>query len=770
LVGQLVPYILGKMAVPQRCIVNHRGGLEIPFEILVGILVRGSRADRFLDIFGTEDPSQDNLSPNPNHILLARLVKAGHLKTIVTTNFDRLVEKALETQGQRPGRDYLVLHDEEGFSRIDWSDSRPRLIKIHGSVQDRKGMAVTFERIERRGLSRASLEVIRNTFSTGQHDDVLVLGYSSSDKFDLTPQIITCSLDSKNVFYVEHSSALRVEPIATKGHGDPFWLFNKGLRISCNTDDLMRCLWGAFFSEQECQRQEHESRWREYVDEWWATVASPLQLLMAGDILKAAARFNDAAQRYEVALVHARKMGDLRLLSDVLRILGEARKGLGQNTLARHLYQESLTIAEGVRDERRISDAKSLLRNMPLDARSQRAVLDLEEARLGARERQDPREEGSILINLGNARMMRKEYDKALICFSQALDRLWGDAEAAAILHNNMGIAYIKLGQHELGEFLYLASIRMSKDLGDRQGEGMTTFLLGESYADRGDYQAALGSYARSLSISETIGDGGMRAQALAGLARARHAVGQRSPSGDFAKAMTALAEAAKQRDLPLNPEIHRLNEEARLSFVGGRYDAGGQQLLQALDRAVELGDLRGQIVTMNNMGIAAVGMNNPSAGIQCHEKALDLSRQIGDRSLEVSTLEHLSRLCFRIGKPLNAIRYYEESVEIARDSGDKEKEVDYLNLLAKAYYNQGESQRAINPLERALQLCRETGNLRLQGVVFNNLGNIHASLEQNDAAVGCFEQALIIFRTLDLPDSVAATQSTLDQARRTML
>ena len=82
------------------------------------------------------------------------------------------------TKGLCRGRAFMLPKTQEEFAKIDWSDPRPRLIKIHGSVEDRQSMAVTFAAVEGRGLSRASLEAIRYVFSTGKHEDVLVLGYS----------------------------------------------------------------------------------------------------------------------------------------------------------------------------------------------------------------------------------------------------------------------------------------------------------------------------------------------------------------------------------------------------------------------------------------------------------------------------------------------------------------------------------------------------------------------------------------------------------------
>lgn len=761
LVSQLVPYVLDKLGIPRGTIFDNHGSLKIPFEAFMQVLVEGSRADRLLDIFGSEDAAQDELNPNLNHLLLARLAQTGRLKTIVTTNFDRLIEKALEIHGLLREQDYLVFQDESDFSRIDWSDPRLRLVKIHGSVENRSGMAVTFKRVESQGLSQPSLEVIHHIYSQGDHNDVLVLGYSSSDKFDLTPQIRLSSYQSKNVFYVEHSSKSKVEPINQKGPGDPFMLFEKGVRIFYNTDELMKTLWAAFYPLTEYRFERHETRWRECVDDWYAMLPTPSNHLLVGNLFKKAANFSGAAGQYEMVLIHARKVMDRLLLSDALGLLGEARQGLGELSLARNLYEESLVIAEELHDETRIARAKSLLRNLTPAAVDRRAEQELEEALKEARQVQDRWEEGNLLINLGNSQMSRGHYEQALSCYEQALTALWGDTQAACILYNNMGMAYVKSGQIETGQFLYRISIEMCQQLGDRQGEGLTRFVLGESLADQGDYEAALKEYEETLRIAEAIGDSQMKAQALAGIARCPAAAGR------SAEAAQAILKAVDDQNLPVNPEIHRLNEEAKMSFVAGKFDLGAKQLEQAHDKAIALGDLRGQIETLNNMGIAAVGMNQIASGIESHETALELARQIGDRSLEVYTLERIVRLYAHIGRPHEALRYYEASIQRARASGDRAKEIDYLNLLAKMRYNLEDYPQAIAALERALQLARETEDVRLQGVILNNLGNIHASLDQFEPAASCYQRAIRLFHSLHLADSVAATQSALDQLER---
>jgi NAD-dependent SIR2 family protein deacetylase len=57
--------------------------------------------------------------PNTNHVLLAKLARAKYLKTICTTNFDQLIEKALQSERLVKGKDFQVFYKEDDLAYID---------------------------------------------------------------------------------------------------------------------------------------------------------------------------------------------------------------------------------------------------------------------------------------------------------------------------------------------------------------------------------------------------------------------------------------------------------------------------------------------------------------------------------------------------------------------------------------------------------------------------------------------------------------------------
>ena len=80
--------------------------------------------------------SLDTAAFGPSHAHLAQLVSEGRVAAIITTNFDRLIEFALDARAQP----YRVFHNEASFKAFalsgDCAGGSLPIIKIHGSVED----------------------------------------------------------------------------------------------------------------------------------------------------------------------------------------------------------------------------------------------------------------------------------------------------------------------------------------------------------------------------------------------------------------------------------------------------------------------------------------------------------------------------------------------------------------------------------------------------------------------------------------------------------
>lgn len=82
----------------------------------------------------TEEEREQGLkNPTQAHKAIATLVKYGFIKMILTTNFDRLMEKALEEQGITPD---VISTDDALKGAMPYVHSKCTLIKFHGDYMD----------------------------------------------------------------------------------------------------------------------------------------------------------------------------------------------------------------------------------------------------------------------------------------------------------------------------------------------------------------------------------------------------------------------------------------------------------------------------------------------------------------------------------------------------------------------------------------------------------------------------------------------------------
>lgn len=83
--------------------------------------------DRFFTVFKVLDEG----NPNGNHITIARLMKEGKIYAVITTNFDRFFEQALETEKVEYR---LVVSNSEYQQFLSEGCPGPALLKIHGTI------------------------------------------------------------------------------------------------------------------------------------------------------------------------------------------------------------------------------------------------------------------------------------------------------------------------------------------------------------------------------------------------------------------------------------------------------------------------------------------------------------------------------------------------------------------------------------------------------------------------------------------------------------
>jgi tetratricopeptide (TPR) repeat protein len=535
LAKELVREILIKLDTPENERENIILRSDLPFESFIETLRENSNADKIFDIFNLGEP-------NITHILLAKLAKAKYLKTICTTNFDQLIEKALEKEGLKQGADFEVYYKEDDFDKVEWNNSKIVVLKLHGSVEDRENMAITLKQVTNRVLSIQRQKIIEHIFSKGNHEYVLVLGYSCSDLFDVSPAIEAIQNSHKKVILVEHNIGGSVNQIERKDTQNSFKKFSGSKWVLYDTDKLIESLWDFYFPDHK--------EWKEYVSSWYSEndliYGSLLKYSILGDILFKIAEYIRALPYYQQALSVSEKIGNKGIEIECLGNLGSVHAVLGQNHEAIEFFEKSYNIAMQISD---IEEAVNSLGNMGVAyfnlGEYYDAIKYQEQALSFAKQINDKERMQTWLGNLGNIYMILGEYHKAVDYYKQAINMAIHASEKhdEGLGYGNMGMAYLCL--HEYAEALkyFELSLTIARQLGDKHSEGVRLGNLGNTYLYLGEYTEAIKNFGHALQIAEDSGDKYGEVGGLSNLGTAYGRLGKYTEAIDFFKRSLTIAQ-----------------------------------------------------------------------------------------------------------------------------------------------------------------------------------------------------------------------------------
>jgi len=145
----------------------HAKAANASYSEIVSALLRSNEEQRqYLQSFFGGVP------PGAAHREIAAMVRKGLVRFIITTNFDTLLEQALDNEGLK-GR-YTVITETDVKTSRPWTQEETcRIYKIHGTIE--KGRI----RNTRRDLSRLSRDLTDDVATMLEHHGVIVLGYSA---------------------------------------------------------------------------------------------------------------------------------------------------------------------------------------------------------------------------------------------------------------------------------------------------------------------------------------------------------------------------------------------------------------------------------------------------------------------------------------------------------------------------------------------------------------------------------------------------------------
>ena len=295
-------------------------------------------------------------------------------------------------------------------------------------------------------------------------------------------------------------------------------------------------------------------------------------------------------------------------------------------------------------------------------------------------------------------------YQEGIQVCQKILNKSTPDIDSMSL--NMLGNYYLHLGSYSKAIDFYQQALIISRDIGDRGGEGNALGNLGLAYDSLGNYEKAIDFYQQQLTITREIGDRRGEGAALGNLGLAYDSLGNYEKAIDF-----------HQQSLVIKREIgDRRGEGAALGNLGLAYDSLGNYEKaidfhqQYLTIAREIGDRRGEGNALGSLGLAYHSLGNSEKAIDFHQQYLTIAREIGDRQGEGNALGNLGATQFKLEQYSESLTNNQAALAIFQDIGAKDGEAEAFKNLAELHQALGELDTARQYGQQALSLATELG------------------------------------------------------------
>jgi tetratricopeptide (TPR) repeat protein len=543
---------------------NEKLPPEYQAEVLAGFLHH-----RYFEVLRHIDSNR----PNATHLAIAWLARLGYVRTVITTNFDRVLEAAFAAL-RVPLEQIFLPEQFEALAAHIGKEQPPdgfcRLLKLHGSTDDPATLIDTLAQ-RKRGFPPAVIACVRQLLHSGHW---LFLGFSGLD-LEAEPNYLALSEEAEAAagftwvvrehteprpavvrlqarygergalvygdlpdWLLEFTSTLSAEPRAwiEKHHqldavspcsDSPISALENGAQAWAAKLTPAVCAMSLAFVAIACSEPQLAARFMEGIlsdldDREGLVEMKSLCANALGNALAGLGRYEEALQHIRRAVKLAQDCGDADTHDRWLGNLAYCLETLGRIEEARSAYESVLEGHRSRGDPAMIayaltSLASHLIRQMHLD----QAKAHAEEAIGFPRQAGDERARGTALHDIGLIDKIRGDYPEALRIFAEveALFARLGDDCAAAAATSNRGEIFATLGRFEEAERIQESVLAVVERLDRLDNQGATYLSLGLLEQQRGDLAAAERWITRALELFRRIKDPSNEAFALYRLA-----------------------------------------------------------------------------------------------------------------------------------------------------------------------------------------------------------------------------------------------------------
>jgi len=691
----------------------------------------------------------DGDEPNEVHLSLAALAKAGVVRFIVTSNFDRLLERAFARGGVPLDVHSTAAHFESLAARLEAGpppDAPCQLIKLHGTVEDPDTLVDTLAQ-RMRGLSPAICGVLRWCLRRHRW---LFMGYSGAD-LDANPQYLCLQAEAPAAvglsWLVRDAADVPVAASVARIvslYGDraevlrgqlPGWLRQAfGALLPPSPDqDAPAALPRTPRASAQGSLVRHTQEWAEALGPVAAAqVIADMLGHVAGDLAAARdllARVLDAPST--PAKAHA---AIANTLANTLNMLGDTA-GAGQVAEA---ALSRVPTGDG-------PDRIGLLSTLGLidfgsgayDAAL--AKFDRVYAFNAAQGNEQGR--GIALHNRAMVLEMMARLDEAHACYDEelALVRQLGDVMAQAQVCNNLSALCLRASRHAEAIDFARTAIALRERLGDDLGVANARGNIASALSHQGDAGQACAEYEKILTIFRRIGHRPGELTTLLNLgtlANESHDHARAEPLLRDALTLATAAGLAGER-------LRAMWELASACRENGRLDEARALLDEALLLARAGRDRHAEANVLAQSGVLRWRIGAHAEAEMALRDAIRIRQAIDEPTALDAARSNLALVLRAQGRLEEAAALLEDLLAAAERRGEQGVAAHRRFNLGALQHERGLADEAIRHFDVAQRWYRSAGQTTRAVQVLATLGTVCGARGKIGASLGWFDQAV---------------------------
>jgi len=311
-----------------------------------------------------------------------------------------------------------------------------------------------------------------------------------------------------------------------------------------------------------------------------------------------------------------------------------------------------------------------LISDAYLNFSAKKAVSPAAEARQLAVQCGDEKKEAYALLALGKAYAGSGASDSALICFTQSVELLKrvGTSDEVGELLINQGNSLNDANAYDEALTISLEAYKLFEQTGNKRGMARALIVSGNVYRFLENNKKAILNFEEARAICQHIQDANLEASCINNLAICFGNEGMVDSALTYLKQAKSIHEKTGNK-FSLSKVLNNIGSQyiAKAEADSGNavsaayLDTAAQFYLASLELKKQLGDRRGQVSGLSNLGAVSVMQGNLDKAIEYFTRALEIASEIQALDMQLAINYNLYE-CYQDKDDIqNALRYYRE-------------------------------------------------------------------------------------------------------------